>query len=283
MAAMRQKKWYPSPFISVITAVATIVLTATSSEWKTASGQHCIDACHYSSSKNRFYWCHTANREENGRKWDYCTPTRFFELDKTSLEWVEMTNDTVQDENVLKTVLYEQTKCTGDCKVYDSEKLQAMAKYLQYKKWQYFSCGHVTNELPKREHLSSMGLWCISDCADNKCNTMMGKDAPCDTDTKGNKELAELEYAVVGTGRDSSLAICANPCDGAPYKHCAVLTWKPMPSGNGYQLVRESAPCLGSPVPLISVSSIVGIVIFALALCLICICIVYSQLRNKGD
>ena len=106
-------KWSPSSSVVVVAAAAAVIIAAVAgSEWNTAAGHHCIDACRYDGSENHLYYqCHT---DEKGDilHWDYCTPTRFFSLNKTS--WVE-TEGNVTGLGTERTALYPQTNCTGAC------------------------------------------------------------------------------------------------------------------------------------------------------------------------
>ena len=77
----------------------------------TYSGQHCLDVCRYSGSENLYHWCRTPDRD-NRRRWDYCTPTRFFHFNKTELVWVEIEGN-VTGLGSVRTALYPQTECTG--------------------------------------------------------------------------------------------------------------------------------------------------------------------------
>lgn len=184
-------KWNPSSsvVVAVVAAAAVIITTVAGSEWNTAAGLHCIDACRYpEGGVNLYYWCHTAkehtDKKGNRLHWDHCTPTRFFSLNETSLAWEE-TEGNVTGLGTVRTALYPQTKCTGACsgdpRLCPTETDNPFAINDTADGTKRFYCTDETVK-PKREQLSSVeGLWCIDDCRKDdddfyRCTTLLGKD-----------------------------------------------------------------------------------------------------------
>ena len=145
-------------------------------------------------------------------------------------------------------------------------------------------CQYNSDGIMDEEADRTAGVYFCFTSADNFTRAGCGFHPKEDRDT-----LERLEFAVVGTAGTSktSLSICADQChpeyEDDPYERCTVLEWKPYPSGNGYRLTPESAYCHGKapPIPPISAGTVVGIAIFAVAIGLVCSCVVYSTVRKQ--